>query len=70
MKVAGIVGICLIVLWSLMALGQLWFQLLAGELFLKISLTMLLVGVATLLVALIRRGYAEDQQMRKDRYID
>jgi len=70
MKTAGIIGICLIVLWSLLALGQLWFQLISGELFLKISLTFVLIGVASVLIALIRRGYTEDQQMKRDRYID
>lgn len=70
MKTAGIIGICLIVLWSLLALGQLWFPLISGELFLKISLTFVLIGVASVLIALIRRGYTEDQQMKRDRYID
>ncbi len=70
MKTAAIICIGLLVTWALMFLGQLWYEFMDPEMFAKVTITMGVVAFVTLAVALIRREYVTDQQLKKDKFID
>ena len=70
MKRAATISIILISVWAVLALLQLWFDFLPGELFLKTSITFLIIGGVAVGVALIHKEYIEEQQMEQDKYID
>jgi hypothetical protein len=66
------VGICLaiVVLWSGLALLQLWFSLLAIEVFIKISISAIVIIAAVLLVSLGIREYLSDKELKAKGFID
>lgn len=66
------VGICLaiVVLWAGLALLQLWFSLLAIEVFIKISISAIVVIAAVLLVSLGIREYLSDKDLKAKGFID
>ena len=70
MKIAGIISIVLIVIYALIAMTQLWFEWLDLQTFIKISITFAVVIGVTVVVALIRREYINDEVMRKNKQID
>ncbi|WP_341503146.1 hypothetical protein [Gallaecimonas sp. GXIMD4217] len=70
MRLAAIISVVILVLWGLMALAQLWYQPLDGEVFFKLTLSAALIEVVVVAVALIRREYLTEKRQRKDRYID
>ena len=66
------VGICLaiVVLWAGLALLQLWFSLLAIEVFIKISISAIVIIAAVLLVSLGIREYLTDKDLKAKGFID
>ncbi|PPD34262.1 MAG: hypothetical protein CTY19_05280 [Methylomonas sp.] len=66
------VGICLaiVVLWAGLALLQLWFSLLAIEVFIKISISAIVIIAAVLLVSLGIREYLSDKELKAKGFID
>lgn len=70
MKTAGTISSVLLSVWGVLALFQLWFDFLSDGLFLKVSITFLIIGGVAVGVALIRKEYIEEQQMERDKYID
>lgn len=66
------VGICLtiVVLWTGLALLQLWFSLLAIDVFIKISISAIVVIAAVLLVSLGIREYLTDKDLKAKGFID
>ncbi len=70
MKIAAGLGIAILLIWGLAALAQLWWQPFGGEFFLKFSISCLLVGVISTVVALIRREYLDEQRQKRDKYLD
>lgn len=70
MSLAGRLAAAVIVLWTLLALTQLWFPLVSMEVFLKLTLSAGLLLVVTVVVALIWREYVDERRLKRDRYID
>jgi hypothetical protein len=70
MKNAATVSIILISVWAVLALLQLWIELLPVEVFFKLSITFLIVGSVAVGVSLIRKEYIDEQQMKRDKFID
>lgn len=66
------IGICLIivVLWSALALLQLWLSLFAASVFIKLTLSAVVVIAAVLLVALGIREYLSDKDLKSKGFID
>lgn len=70
MKIASIITIILIIATSSLILGQLWFQFLDPALFLKIAISLAVVGLATGIIALIGRQYLSEKKLRRDKFLD
>lgn len=70
MKTASVVSIVLILLYAVLVIVQLWFELLDPEVFIKLTITFAVVIVATVITALIRREYINDDIMRKNKQIE
>jgi len=47
-----------------------WFNVVSWDLFIKITITFILAVVLVVCIALVKREYMEDKQMKKDKYID
>ena len=70
MKNTSIICLTILVLWSVLALFQLWVTPLRAVTFVKISITAGVIDVIVLVIGLCRREYCEEKQMKKDGYID
>lgn len=66
------IGICLliVVLWAALALMQLWFSLLTTEVFVKLTISAVVIVAAVLLVALGIREYLSDKELKSKGFID
>lgn len=70
MKIASIISIVLLLIYAVLAVTQLWFEMFSEATFFKVTLTFAIVIVVSVVVALIRREYINDTLMRKDGHID
>lgn len=70
MKLASYTAIFVVLAWTGMTVAQVWWQVISGDLYWKITITMALLGGGIVAAALIAREYLEDKQLKKDRYID
>ena len=70
MKYASIICIALLVFWVLIAILDMWFDVISWAVFIKLTITMVLLMVVALAIALVRREYVEESQLRKDKYLD
>lgn len=70
MKYASIICIILLILWVLVAIVDMWFDIVSWAVFVKLTITLGLLMVVALAVALVKREYVQEQRLRKDKYID
>ncbi len=70
MKYASIICIILLILWVLVAIVDMWFDIVSWAVFVKLTITLGLLMVVALAVALVKREYVQEQRMRRDKYID
>jgi hypothetical protein len=70
MRTGAIICLVIFVAWVIIALLQLWFDLLSGEIFLKLTLTAGALFVVVLGVSLVVREYIDEKKMKDDGYID
>lgn len=70
MKTAGMISIVLILIYTVLAIIQLWFEAFDPGTFIKLTITFAIVIVVAVVVALIRREYINDEIMRKNKQID
>ncbi|UCJ16945.1 hypothetical protein K5Q02_00635 [Pseudomonas sp. MM211] len=66
MKFAGVGALLIFVGWSLLAIVQLWADVLAAEHFLKVTIT---AGIL-LLVLIAVRGYSSERKLKDDGFLD
>jgi hypothetical protein len=70
MRAGAIICLVIFVTWVIIALLQLWFDLLSGEIFLKLTLTAGALFVVVLGISLVVREYIDEKKMKDDGYID
>jgi len=70
MKIGAILCLVIFVTWVFVALLQLWFDLLSGEVFWKLTVTAGALFVVVLGVSLVIREYIDEKKMKDDGYID
>jgi len=70
MRNAGIISIVLIALGVLLVLAQLWFSPFDPALFMKLLITLGIFLFLTVAVALIRREYVDEENLKKGKYLD
>lgn len=70
MKTGAFICLAIFVMWVFMALLQLWFDILSGELFWKLSITAGALFIVVLGISLVVREYINDKKMKDGGYID
>ncbi len=70
MKIATIISTILLVIWVLLTMVVMWTDELDGAIYIKLSITMGIVVVATILIALALREYGTEKKMKDHNYLD
>ena len=70
MKIATIISTVLLVIWVIMTMVVMWTDALDGTLYVKLSITMGIVVVATILIALALREYGSEKKLKDHNYLD
>jgi len=70
MKVASYVSILMIVVWTILTVPMIWgTELIPFEMYVKVSISMLLIGGGIIIIALIAREYISENKMKKDKFL-
>jgi hypothetical protein len=67
MKIASYTAIAVIISWAILTLFQLWGEGLSWSLYIKISITMGIVGGAIIIASLISREYLRNKRIEEKR---
>lgn len=70
MKYASLICIGLLVFWVLIAILDMWFDIIGTAVFIKLTVTLGLIMVVVLALALAKREYVDQAKLRKDKDID
>jgi hypothetical protein len=72
LRLAGGVAIGAIIVWVILSLAQLWSNgnAIDAGLYLKLTITMLLIGGGILIVSIIRREYKTEKKLKENNFID
>lgn len=70
MKLASIVALGLTIVWAALALLELWFDIFAGDIFFKVTVTFAIVVGLVVLVALVHGEYIRESTQKDKGYID
>lgn len=70
MKTGAFICLAIFVAWVIMALLELWFDILSGEMFLKLTITAGALFIVVLGISLVVREYIIEKKMKDDGYID
>jgi len=72
LRLAGGVAIGTIIVWVILSLAQLWSNgnAIDASLYLKLTVTMLLIGGGILIVSIIRREYKTEKKLKENNFID
>lgn len=70
MKIATIISTILLVIWVILTMVMMWTDELAGTLYVKLSITMAIVIVSTILIALALREYGSEKKLKDHNYLD
>ncbi|MGZ8097010.1 MAG: hypothetical protein ACXWTH_11230 [Methylosarcina sp.] len=70
MRTGAFICLAIFVAWVFMALLQLWFDILSGEIFWKLTITAGALFIVVLGVALVVREYIHEKKLKDDGYID
>jgi hypothetical protein len=70
MKTGIIVCLAVAVAWAMMAILQLWFEMLSGAVFWKLTITAAIVVAVVLVVTLVIREYLAEKDMKAKGFID
>jgi len=70
MKIATILSTVLLALWVLLTMAVMWTEALDSSMYIKLSITMGIVVVATILIALALREYGTEKKLKDHNYLD
>lgn len=70
LRIASIVAIGSITLWAGLSLLQLWGHIIDESLYIKLTITMLLVGGGILIISMVRKSYTSEKKLRDNKFID
>ena len=70
MKIGAIVCLVIFVSWVALALLELWFNIVSGDLFWKLTITAAAFFVVVLGISLVVNEYIENKKSKDDGYID
>ena len=70
MKIATIISTVLLVIWVLLTMAMMWTNSVDGEIYIKLTITMGIVVVATILIAMALREYGTEKKLKDHNYLD
>ncbi|PTB83485.1 hypothetical protein C9926_02680 [Sulfurovum lithotrophicum] len=70
MKIATIISTVLLVIWVLLTMAVMWTDAIDSSMYIKLSITMGIVVVATILIALALREYGTEKKLKDHNYLD
>lgn len=70
MKLGLMSALAVAVIWSLIAIAQVWVQPLSADVFLKLTLTAAILVVIIVVVTLALKEYGTEKKMKDDGFID
>lgn len=70
MKLASIITIGILVTWVVLAILDMWFDIMSWAVFIKLTVTLGLLAVVALIIAIAKREYIDEKDLKKDKYID
>jgi hypothetical protein len=70
MRTGAFICLAIFVAWVFMALLELWFDILSGEMFWKLTVTAGALFIVVLGISLVVREYISEKKMKDDGYID
>ena len=70
MKIATIISTVLLVIWVIMTMAMMWTDAIDGSMYVKLSITMGIVVVATILIALALKEYGSEKKLKDHNYLD
>jgi len=70
MKIATIISTILLVIWVILTMVTMWTDEISSALYVKLSMTMAIVIVATILIALALREYGSEKKLKDHNYLD
>ena len=70
MKAATIISTILLVIWVILTMVMMWTDALDGSMYVKLSVTMGIVVVATILIALALKEYGTEKKLKDHNYLD
>ena len=70
MKIATIISTVLLVMWVMMTMVMMWTDAIDSAIYIKLSITMGIIVVATILIALALREYGTEKKLKDHNYLD
>ena len=70
MKIATIISSVLLVSWVILTMVKMWTDVLESTLYMKLSITMGIIVVATILIALALKEYGSEKKLKDHNYLD
>ena len=70
MKIATIISSVLLVSWVILTMVKMWSDVLDSTLYMKLSITMGIIVVATILIALALKEYGSEKKLKDHNYLD
>ena len=70
MKIATIISTVLLVMWVIMTMVMMWTDVLDSAIYIKLTITMGIIVVATILIALALREYGTEKKLKDHNYLD
>jgi len=70
MKIATIISTVLLVIWVLLTMVVMWTESISTDIYIKLTITMGIVVVATILIALALREYGTEKKLKDHNYLD
>jgi hypothetical protein len=70
MKIATILSSLLLVIWMILTMVVLWTDSLDADMYIKLTMSLGVVAVVTILVAIALREYGNEKKMKEHNYLD
>ena len=70
MKIVSIISSLLLVIWVILTMVMMWTDVLDSEIYVKLSITLGIIVVATILIALAIKEYGSEKKLKDHNYLD
>ncbi|MCO4844741.1 MAG: hypothetical protein KC427_01830 [Sulfurovum sp.] len=70
MKIASIISSVLLVVWVILTMVMMWTDVLDSTIYVKVSITLGIIVVATILIALAIKEYGSEKKLKDHNYLD